>query len=166
MSYVELDVASDRVAAGLVDRGVSEGDVVAVVLPTGFEYLIAYLGIVKAGAICAGVNPKLTQPERTALVDRVRPAIVIDAHLPDGDPTGAPVLPDDPERGVAIVFTSGSTGLPKGALFRSRQLRAIVRIDLGEDGAQQWGGGGAILATTQLPHIGVMTKRYKEQEND
>jgi len=158
MSYLELDLASDVVAAGLRDLGVCEGDVVAVVLPTGFDYVVSYLGIVKAGAICAGINPRLTAPERAALIDRVRPALVIDGALPAGDPAAAPELPEDPERAVAIVFTSGSTGLPKGALFRSRQLRAIARIDLGADAADRWGGGGAILATTQLPHIGVMTK--------
>ena len=158
MSYAELDRASDVVAGGLVAEGVGIGDVVAVVLPTGFDYLVAYLGIVKAGAICAGVNPKLTEPERRALIDRVRPVRVIDAALPSGDPADAPVLEEDPDRAVAIVFTSGSTGLPKGALFRTRQLRAVNRIDLGAEGVERWGGGGPMLATTQLPHIGVMTK--------
>lgn len=158
MSYAELDLASDVVAGALAADGVGDGDVVAVVLPTGFDYVVAYLGIVKAGAICAGVNPKLTAPERDALIERVRPVLVIDAALPVGDPADAPQLAEDPERAVAIVFTSGSTGPPKGALFRTRQFRAIVRIDLGPEGVRRWGGGGPMLATTQLPHIGVMTK--------
>jgi acyl-CoA synthetase (AMP-forming)/AMP-acid ligase II len=58
---------------------------------------------------------------------------------------------------VAIVFTSGTTGVPKGALFRSRQLEAVTRIDLGAI-AEEWGGGGPLLASTQFSHIGVMTK--------
>jgi acyl-CoA synthetase (AMP-forming)/AMP-acid ligase II len=155
LSYVELDRRTDEVAGGLSRAGVSQGDVVALRLSSGADYLIAYGGAAKLGAITAGVNPKLTAAEQQALVDRVEPEIVLD-ELPDPAPAPAPLDPD-PERPVAIVFTSGTTGAPKGALFRSRQLECITRIDLG-DIAEEWGGGGPLLASTQFSHIGVMTK--------
>jgi acyl-CoA synthetase (AMP-forming)/AMP-acid ligase II len=52
------------------------------------------------------------------------------------------------------VFTSGTTGTPKGALFRNRQLSAITAIDVGD----RWGGGGRSLVGTAMAHLGFMTK--------
>src|SRR2546428_131409 len=59
-----------------------------------------------------------------------------------------------PDRPAVIVLTSGTTGTPRGAVFCERQLAAIASID--SDGT--WGGGGSMLASTELPHIGFMTK--------
>ena len=66
-TYADLDRISDEVAAGLARRGVGEGDVVALVLPPGPEYLLAYLAAAKLGAITAG-------RERPALRARARRA--------------------------------------------------------------------------------------------
>ncbi len=65
-----------------------------------------------------------------------------------------PPLDDDPDRPVALVFTSGTTGLPKGVLFCNRQLDAVTAIDVGD----RWGGGPRGLASTSLAHLGPMTK--------
>jgi acyl-CoA synthetase (AMP-forming)/AMP-acid ligase II len=65
-----------------------------------------------------------------------------------------PDLPPDPDRPVAIVFTSGTTGTPKGAVFAGRQLDAISQVD----GGRRWGGGGRSLASTSFAHLGTMTK--------
>ena len=61
---------------------------------------------------------------------------------------------DDPDLAETVVFTSGTTGLPKGALFKGKQIAAIAAFDTG--GA--WGTGGPQLVATGLPHIGFMTK--------
>ncbi|HEX6476637.1 MAG TPA: fatty acid--CoA ligase family protein, partial [Acidimicrobiales bacterium] len=63
-------------------------------------------------------------------------------------------LPPDPDRAVAIVFTSGTTGMPKGAVFGNRQLQAITAADVGD----VWGGGGRTMAGTSFAHLGFMTK--------
>ena len=57
---------------------------------------------------------------------------------------------------MTIVFTSGTSGEPKGAVFTNRQLEAITRIDVG--GLDVWDGGGPLLGGTQFCHIGFMTK--------
>jgi acyl-CoA synthetase (AMP-forming)/AMP-acid ligase II len=81
---------------------------------------------------------------------------VLDGGLDDLRVRGEspPALPEDPERPVAVVLTSGTTGRPRGAEFRVRQLAAIAAADVGD----AWGGGGPMLASTQFAHVGFMTK--------
>ena len=180
VTYAELHRRSDEAAAGLALRGVGPGDVVALALPSTPDYLVAYLALAKLGAATAGLNPSLAPPERAALVELAGPSLVLaTAGLAEGLPAGAPVeevvvaggpgellagvrvdggapppLAPDPSRPVALVFTSGTTGTPKAAVFTDRQLDAIVRIDVGD----VWGGGGPALASTQFAHVGFMTK--------
>jgi acyl-CoA synthetase (AMP-forming)/AMP-acid ligase II len=163
LTYADLDHRSDRAAVGLRERGIRAGDVVALVLPSTIDYVVAYLAAAKLGAITAGVNPRYTNEERAAVLDVARPAVVVDA----GDvplleqSTGAPPSPleDDPERIVAIVFTSGTTGTPKGAMFGNRELLAVARADVPDfDSDLSWGRGGPMLASTAFAHIGFMTK--------
>ncbi|MGQ0802861.1 MAG: class I adenylate-forming enzyme family protein [Actinomycetota bacterium] len=180
LTYTDLDRVSDEVAAGLTRRGVGVGDVVALALPPGPEYLLAYLGGAKVGAVTAGVNDRLASRERTAVLAIAAPRLVVAApglgneapgsaevieapvagSLPDvlvplRVPAEAPpALPDDADRPVAIVFTSGTTGLPKGALYRNRQLAFITATDVGD----AWGGGGRGLSGTPFAHLGFMTK--------
>ena len=159
LSYADIDRISDEVAAGLARKGVGEGDVVALVLPPGAEYLLAYCAAAKIGAITAGVNDRLSSRERSAVLALAQPKLTIadaaamldDLRVPDATP--AP-LADDPERPVAIIFTSGTTGLPKGALYCNRQLAFITHTDTG--GA--WDTGGRSFSGTSFAHLGFMTK--------
>jgi len=167
LSYGALDLVSDEVAAGFARRGIGAGDVVALALPTIPEYFVCYLAAAKLGAITAGVNTRLSSVEQEAVLSVAGPALVlreedvgaataVDAMLADWRVRGSSVeeLPDDPDRPVALVFTSGTTGRPKGALFCNRQLDAVTAIDVGD----RWGGGPRGLASTSLAHLGPMTK--------
>ena len=177
LTYADLDRISDEVAVGLARRGVGEGSVVALVLPPGPEYLLAYLAAAKLGAITAGVNDRLSTRERDAVLAQAAPALVITApgfapehhdalEVPVGDAPDArlvplrvegaspPPLPDDTDRPVAIIFTSGTTGLPKGALYGNRQLAFITHTDIGD----AWDGGGRSFSGTSFAHLGFMTK--------
>jgi acyl-CoA synthetase (AMP-forming)/AMP-acid ligase II len=187
LTYRQLDVCSDEAAAGLAARGVGTGDVVALLVPSGPAYAVAYAALAKLGAITAGVNDRLSPPERLRCLAVARPRLVLatpalarDTALrgaegvgdvveveEDAEPAralhtlrapvggdGAPVLAPDPERPVAIVFTSGTTGDPKGAVFAGRQLAAIGEVD----GGGRWGGGGRGLSSTSFAHLGYMTK--------
>jgi acyl-CoA synthetase (AMP-forming)/AMP-acid ligase II len=185
LSYRQLAAASDLVALWLADTGITEGDVVALVLPPCPEYLVLYAAAAKMGAVTAGVNHRLTPDEQAAVVDRATPSLIVHAgRFPDASAPGvarvaverasigddlfhgqlaaagirkgdrpAP-LTEDPDRPITIVFTSGTTGTPKGAVFGGRQLEFITRTDTGG----RWGGGGRQLAGTSLAHVGPMTK--------
>jgi len=177
LSYRDVDRLSDEVAVGLARRRVGRGDVVALALPPGAEYLLGYLAAAKLGAITAGVNTRLTASERGVVIERADPRfalttpdtatdacaseVVADAddisgclaglRVPGAAPPVIKASPDDP---VAIVFTSGTTGAPKGALYCHRQLAFITHTDVGEG----WGGGTRTCAGTSFAHVGVMTK--------
>ncbi len=177
LSFGDLDLVSDELAVGLARRGVGLGDVIALVLRPGPEYVLLYLAAAKLGAITTGVNERLSEAERAGVLDIAGPKLVVAApglapghgevfeaapaealdHVyPELRAVGeAPAaLPDDPDRPVAIIFTSGTTGLPKGALYTNRQLAFITRTDVGDT----WGGGGRSLTGTSFAHLGFMTK--------
>jgi acyl-CoA synthetase (AMP-forming)/AMP-acid ligase II/ribosomal protein S18 acetylase RimI-like enzyme len=154
MTFAELHVASNRAAAALAADGVREGTVAALTLPTGVDYVIAYLALAKLGAVTAGVNTRMSDAERARLLERLQPDILVE-RVEQADGAIAPLGPD-PHRIVAIVFTSGTSGEPKGAVFTNRQLEAITKIDAG--GLDVWGTGGPMLGGTQFCHIGFMTK--------
>jgi acyl-CoA synthetase (AMP-forming)/AMP-acid ligase II len=195
LSYAQLDTLSDEVAAGLLARGVGAGDVVGLLLPSGPAYAVAYVAAAKIGAVTAGVNDKLSPPERRRCLQIAGPAVVMvstdlaastdvatlddvgDVVVVDTDmapetmlsefrtaSSGAnmalaalPAPEPDPDRAVAIVFTSGTTGEPKGAVFCERQLDAISEAD----GGRRWGNGGRGLASTSFAHLGYMTKLFQ-----
>lgn len=161
LSYADLQARSDEVAAGLRRAGVGPGDVVALRLPSDSRYVIAYAAAANVGAITAGVNPRLAPPEQEAVVAATGGAFVIDSADAVEDLAGdgeVPVLDDDPDRPVALVFTSGTTGAPKGALFRERQLAAITTIDVADAWGDPDGPANPMLASTQFAHVGFMTK--------
>ncbi len=161
LSYAELDRRSDEVSAGLLAAGIGPGDVVLLRLASDSAYVVAYAGAAKVGAITAGVNPRLADPEQDAVAAVAGGALT----LTTADDVEAlrrpePVAPlaDDPDRPVALVFTSGTTGQPKGALFRERQLAAVTRIDVEDRWGDPTTGPTPMLASTQFAHVGFMTK--------
>ena len=180
LTYAELDLLSDEAAAWLAMRGLGEGSVLALCLPSRVDYIVAFLAAAKVGAVTAGLNPRFRPRERASALEVLQPELVLD---PTGDSEGipgdfdveqihlagsaeeilaaervigetVPRLADDPDRPVVICFTSGSTGEPKGAWYTNRQLAVIADLDTG--GA--WGGGGHRYASTEFAHVGVMTK--------
>ncbi|MCB0232301.1 MAG: AMP-binding protein, partial [Anaerolineae bacterium] len=64
-SYRSLKDASDHFAAALQEQGVTKGDRVALLLPNSPQFIIAYYGILKAGAVIVPLNPLYTERELT-----------------------------------------------------------------------------------------------------
>ncbi|HEU5151052.1 MAG TPA: class I adenylate-forming enzyme family protein [Iamia sp.] len=161
-SYAELDRRSDAVAAGLVARGIGPGDVVALTLASGVDWVVLAAACAKAGAATAGINPRLAPAEQQACLDLAEPILVVahddevaDLARPDGP---VPHLAPDPERLAAVVFTSGTTGRPKGAIFRDRHITAVARIDTGLAQGDPAAPATPMLAATQMAHVGFTTK--------
>jgi long-chain acyl-CoA synthetase len=116
VSYGELWQRSARVAGGLARAGIGRGDRVALRLPNGIDWVLAFFGVQMIGAVAVPVNTRFTEEEVAYVVEDSAAAYAFTpgTPLPDGEPTVVEDL--TPEDLSAIFYTSGTTGFPKGAM--------------------------------------------------
>jgi long-chain acyl-CoA synthetase len=116
LTYGHLWDRAARVAGGLAAAGLGRGDRVAILLPNGVDWVLAFWGAQLAGMVAVPVNTRFKEAEVEYVVTDSGAAHVFkpgDA-LPDGEPLATTDLgPDDL---AAIFYTSGTTGFPKGAM--------------------------------------------------
>lgn len=142
LTYRELLGEIDAVAAGLAARGVKRGTRVATALPNLFEHCILLLALQRLAAVPALLNFRLQPAELAKLMQqgeiegavvRDDPAVTSALNLkllltPDlsgcrGDPRVLPPRPQPAREDPAFIFyTSGTTGLPKGAIIPHRAI--------------------------------------------
>lgn len=168
-TFAELDARGAQVAAALAEAGVGHGDRVAVLdknAPTFYELV---LGAARLRAVTVGLNFRLAAPEIAAIVADAKPLVVVVSpelrHLvPDGPlvvELGAdyeqwlqPALEHDgaqPDDVVLQLYSSGTTGMPKGALLTHANLLFTPRM-----GREFYGMGSdsVNLVPSPLFHIG------------
>lgn len=179
MTFAEWDSAADGVAGLLAGAGVRRGSVLCLLLPSSIDYMVCYAAAARLGAVTSGVNLRLGPGEVASILERTRPAVTVvedDALWPAGplgtvldrstvrDATGGPaparaptLAASDP---VAVVWTSGTTGLPKGAVFDHRNLAAVAA---GTDTLSR--PGDRRLSPLPFAHVGSMTRIWDEIAN-
>jgi long-chain acyl-CoA synthetase len=116
VSYGELWQRAARVAGGLARAGVGRGERVALRLPNGIDWVLAFFGAQLLGAVVVPVNMRFTEEEAAYVIEDsgASYAFAPGAALPDGEPVAGEEL--GPEDLAAIFYTSGTTGFPKGAM--------------------------------------------------
>jgi acyl-coenzyme A synthetase/AMP-(fatty) acid ligase len=168
-SYARLRAAVLGTAAGLRAAGIGEGDRVLLRLGNTVEFPVAFLGAIAAGIVPVPTSSQLTPREITAIAREVSPAAVLGGGggiaLPDhpapviGEPALAamremapldPVM-GDPDRPAYIVYTSGTSGVPRAVVHAHRAAWARRMM---------WEGWYGLGEDDRLLHAGAFNWTY------
>ncbi len=114
LTWSELDALASGFANDLSTQGITAGDRIAIVMPNGVPFVVAFLATLKLGATPAPLNPLIQTDELAAFQADLRPALSLD-RVPMRKGTWQTLL--NPKAPSLILYTSGSTGRPKGAVF-------------------------------------------------
>lgn len=162
LSFGQFNERVNRVANGFHADGIRRGDRIAILARNCAEYLEAEFAAAKTGAILCALNWRLADAELAHCINLVSPKALILGPEYDALPDGVEgeialryaIGPDwearlaaqsadepdhavDPEDGLFILYTSGTTGLPKGALISHRALIARAQVFQTEIGVRR-----------------------------
>jgi len=177
LTYGELDECSARLAALLRERGIGPGDRVGVMLPNVPEFPVAYYGVLRAGGVVVPMNVLLKRREIAFYLEDSGAALLLAWHgfaaeaaagaadagaeLIEVEPAAftellgthepAPGLADtDPDDTAVILYTSGTTGKPKGAELTHANLHR--NADVVRRTTCEIEGGDIVLGALPLFH--------------
>jgi malonyl-CoA/methylmalonyl-CoA synthetase len=129
VTYAELDDAASSVAGQLIAQGVRPGDRVALQTEKSIEWVMLYLGVLKAGAVFLPLNSAYTPSEIEYFIRDAEPRVfVTDPRAFVAESRSAAALKTAVPRGAddlaCIIYTSGTTGRSKGAMLTHGNLAA------------------------------------------
>jgi malonyl-CoA/methylmalonyl-CoA synthetase len=141
-TFGEIDARSNRMAHALTARGLARGDRLCVYLPNSLEFIDLFLACVKLGVIFVPINILYRERELSHILTDAEPKVYITAaELPAllaeaaGMPSELDSVPLTADSPAALVYTSGTTGVSKGAIlthqnfyFNGAVLNAAWRI--------------------------------------
>ena len=168
LDYAALRAGMDRVAASLQRDGLGPGDVVAICAGTSIEYVLAYLGALRAGVAVAPLAPSATAEHLSAMLDNCGARLVLRDRaiasqwplqagaalrcvaLDDAPEAGTPwsawladpgvqpqAIAPEPDWPFNVIYSSGTTGVPKGIVqswaMRWAHVRRAVTNGYGPD---------------------------------
>jgi acyl-CoA synthetase (AMP-forming)/AMP-acid ligase II len=178
LTYAELERETRALAAGLTDRGIGAGDVVALCAPNMPEYALVFHAVASIGAVVTTINPAYTAEEMGFQLRDAAASMVVVAEpfaqrareagatdvLVVGDASfdellaaePAPPLPDAPRPDDLLVlpYSSGTTGLPKGVMLTHRNVVANL-CQIAE--VQTLTEGDTVIGVLPFFHIYGMT---------
>jgi malonyl-CoA/methylmalonyl-CoA synthetase len=144
LTFAEIGARADRMAAELASHGLTRGDRLAVHLANRVEFIDLYLACTRLGVIFVPMNVLYKERELRHIVGDAEPKAVVAATnggavYPDAAPiwdvdaltraatardAGRTIAPVDGDAAAMIVYTSGTTGVAKGAVLSHNNLAA------------------------------------------
>ncbi|QNH11978.1 non-ribosomal peptide synthetase [Xanthomonas sp. SI] len=166
MTYRELDRASNRLAQALAEQGVGLGARVGVALERSLPLLVALLGVMKSGAAYVPVDAQQAPARVQAILEDAEVALVLgtgaalagtsvqvlamdgaaEASWLSAYPDAAPAVALEATHSAYVLYTSGSTGVPKGVEVLQRGLTDYCAFARGNYYAEHL--AGALVATS------------------
>src|ERR1700722_8274462 len=143
LTYAQLIDHASRVGTGLSERGVTEGDRVAILVPNSVDFVVAALATLWIGATFVPLAATDPLPRLITIVEDSTPALIVRSSRGDEVPTSiagvatvaleellapdpTPVCAVDPHRVAHMIYTSGTTGKPKGVRIGDAAFHAAV----------------------------------------
>ena len=131
ITFGDIDRSSSQLAAVLVASGVRSGDRVVVQVPKSASAVALYLACLRIGAVYVPLNEAYTAEEMSYFLDDAQPTLMVDAQvlasLVDQANSAEEMNFVEPRRDhdiAAMLYTSGTTGKPKGAMLTTANLRS------------------------------------------
>jgi len=147
LTYAQLNERVNRVATGLIKLGVKPGELIGICLPNSADWITFYFGVIKTGAVAVTIANASSPDELTNLLNHTKPRILfttpdrlpalqhlkgpgmlekvicqsgcdltLDAIMKTGSPDYKAIERERDDT-VAILFTGGTTGVPKGVML-------------------------------------------------
>ncbi|MCQ9473759.1 amino acid adenylation domain-containing protein, partial [Pseudomonas alliivorans] len=142
MTYGELNAQANRLAHYLIEQGIAPNDHVAIVLPRSVELLIAQLAVSKCAATFVPLDVNAPAERQSYMLDDCQAVCVLtrsatainattcridlDSLNLNGQPDHDPELAHGSDTAAYVMYTSGSTGAPKGVRVPHRGIARLV----------------------------------------